>query len=153
MPRVSRNMLTDPCSSWMNIKEKLTSLAGQQDHRFNHHLYIHTTMCYFDQVRWNCGYFKWGNFRQQCNKEYRTGETCGLKLVWDTDYKGVQCKLCDQMDKKQRRYDKMWQDVERWRKEGNRRATIEKTEYDMVEVQEAIHKIRLEHEEKLRSIG
>ncbi|KAH7113059.1 hypothetical protein EDB81DRAFT_826446 [Dactylonectria macrodidyma] len=37
-------------------------------------------MCYFDQVVWACGNWKWGRFRQQCNKEYRIGETCGLKL-------------------------------------------------------------------------
>lgn len=110
-------------------------------------------MCYFEQTRWRCGFWKWGNFRQQCNKEYRTGETCGLKLVYDTNYKDEKCKLCDQIEKKQRRYHKMRQDVDRWRREGNRRATIEKTEYDMAEVQEAINKIWLEHEERLRTIG
>lgn len=110
-------------------------------------------MCYFEQTRWQCGYWKWGNFRQQCNKEYRTGETCGLKLVYDTNYKPGKCKLCDQIEKKQRRYNKMAQDVERWRCEGNRRATIEKTEYDMAEVQMAVDKIWTEHQEKLRTIG
>lgn len=110
-------------------------------------------MCYFDQTRWNCGFWKWGNFRQQCNKEYRTGETCGLKLVYDTNYKNEKCKLCEQIEKKQRRYHKMCQDIERWRREGNRRATIEKTEYDMAEVQEAINKIWLEHDDRMRTIG
>lgn len=112
-----------------------------------------TTMCYFEQTRWQCGYWKWGNFRQQCNKEYRTGETCGLKLVYDTNYMPGNCKLCDQIEKKERRYNKMAQDVERWRREGNRKATIEKTEYDMEEVRMAIEKIWGEHQEKLRTIG
>lgn len=103
-------------------------------------------------TRWSCGYFKWGNFRQQCNKEYRTGETCGLKLVYDTDYKAEQCKLCDQIEKKRRRQYKMQQDVERWKKEGNRRATIEKTEYDLGELEEAINKIWSDHEERRRTL-
>lgn len=110
-------------------------------------------MCYFEQTRWQCGYWKWGNFRQQCNKEYRTGETCGLKLVYDTNYMPGNCKLCDQIEKKERRYNKMAQDVERWKREGNRKATIEKTEDDMQEVHVAIEKIWGEHQEKLRTIG
>lgn len=110
-------------------------------------------MCYFEQTRWRCGFWKWGNFRQQCNKEYRTGETCGLKLVYDTNYKNENCKLCEQIEKKERRYNKMAQDIERWRNEGNRRATIEKTEYDMEEVRQAIAKIWTEHQEKLMKIG
>lgn len=110
-------------------------------------------MCYFEQTRWRCGFWKWGNFRQQCNKEYRTGETCGLKLVYDTNYKNENCKLCDQIEKKERRYNKMLQDVQRWRNEGNRRATIEKTECDMEEVRQAIAKIWNEHQEKLMKIA
>lgn len=61
--------------------------------------------------------------------------------------------MCDQIEKKERRYNKMAQDVERWRREGNRKATIEKTEYDMEEVRMAIEKIWGEHQEKLRTIG
>lgn len=109
-------------------------------------------MCYFEQSRWQCGFWKWGNFRQQCNKEYRTGETCGLKLVYETNYLPGNCKLCDQSDKKQRRYNKMAQDVERWRREGNRRATIEKTEIDMEEVRMAIEKLWIEHDDRLRTV-
>lgn len=70
-------------------------------------------------------------------EESRTEETCGLNFIDGTDYKNEKCKLCDQIEKKQRRYDRMTQDVERWRKEGNRRAVIEKTEYDMEDVQQA----------------
>ncbi len=66
-----------------------------------------------------------GNFRAQCNKEYRTGETCGLKLVYETIYAQGQCKLCDQIAKKERRAAKMRDDIQRWQREGNRRATVE----------------------------
>ncbi|KAJ6438819.1 FAD binding domain-containing protein [Purpureocillium lavendulum] len=84
-------------------------------------------MCYFDQTRWSCGYWRWGHFRQQCNKEYRMGETCGLKLVYETRVEADVCKLCHDTEKKQRRYDKMYRDVQRWQREGNRSATIERT--------------------------
>ncbi|KAK0708628.1 hypothetical protein B0H67DRAFT_463938, partial [Lasiosphaeris hirsuta] len=82
-------------------------------------------MCYFDQDRWSCGYWKWGIFRQQCNKEYRTGETCGLKLVCDTVNVPGTCRICDMMEKKKRRMRKFSQDIKRWESEGNRQATIE----------------------------
>ncbi|TLD14479.1 hypothetical protein PspLS_11131 [Pyricularia sp. CBS 133598] len=106
---------------------------------------IKERMCYFDHIRWSCGYWKWGNFRQQCTKEYRTGETCGLKLVYDTDYLPNQCRICDNVHKKTRRYYKMAADVERWRHEGGRTATIEKTEDDMDELSRQIANLNAEH--------
>ncbi|KAK0616968.1 hypothetical protein B0T14DRAFT_254907 [Immersiella caudata] len=109
-------------------------------------------MCYFEQTRWSCGYWKWGNFRQQCNKEYRTGETCGLKLVYDTSYQASQCKICDQISKKDRRVRKLSDDIMRWQREGNRRATIEKTQRDILEIQDQMHDLWKGHEEKIRSI-
>jgi hypothetical protein len=105
-------------------------------------------MCYFEQTRWTCGYWKWGNFRQQCNKEYRTGETCGLKLVYDTTYQSGQCKLCDQIQKKYRRVHKMQTDIARWQREGNRVATIEKTEADIQEISAQIQEIMNHHNER-----
>jgi len=109
-------------------------------------------MCYYEQTRWSCGYWKWGNFRQQCNKEYRTGETCGLKLVYDTSYQSGQCKICDQISKKDRRVRKMSDDISRWVREGNRRATIEKTQQDISEIQGQMHDLWKGHEEKIRSV-
>ncbi|KAK0707991.1 hypothetical protein B0H67DRAFT_495491 [Lasiosphaeris hirsuta] len=110
-------------------------------------------MCYFEQTRWNCGYWKWGNFRQQCNKEYRTGETCGLKLVYDTSYQPGQCKICDQITKKDRRVRKMCEDIQRWQREGNRRATIEKTQQDITDINVQISDLWRSHQEKQRSIA
>ncbi|KAJ9144257.1 hypothetical protein NKR23_g6008 [Pleurostoma richardsiae] len=110
-------------------------------------------MCYFDQTRWQCGYWKWGNFRQQCTKEYRTGETCGLKLVYETYFEAGICKLCEQREKKERRWQKMSMDIERWRQEGNRKATIEKTEEDMNDLVRAIHRIVGDHNERMMTIA
>ncbi|KAH7205216.1 hypothetical protein BKA60DRAFT_600036 [Fusarium oxysporum] len=50
------------------------------------------TMCYFDQVVWACGNWRWGKFREQCNKEHRIGETCGLKLEYGRQDEAKNCK-------------------------------------------------------------
>lgn len=73
------------------------------------------------------------------------GETCGLKLVYETREEPGSCKLCHDIDKKVRRWDKMNRDVVRWRKEGNRNATIERTCGDMEEVYVQIERMREEH--------
>ncbi|KAK5658085.1 hypothetical protein OQA88_2641 [Cercophora sp. LCS_1] len=109
-------------------------------------------MCYFEQTRWSCGYWKWGNFREQCNKEYRTGETCGLKLVYDTSLQHGVCKICDQLTKKDRRVRKMYEDIARWQREGNRRATIEKTQSDIMDIQTQMQELWTNHENKLQSL-
>jgi hypothetical protein len=110
-------------------------------------------MCYYDQTRWICQYWKWGNFRQQCNKEYRTGETCGLKLIYETETVGEQCKVCDAINKKQRRLRKMMDDVSRWQREGGRRATIEKTQADINDLELQINELWRGHVERVNSIS
>ncbi|KAK5996491.1 hypothetical protein PT974_01826 [Cladobotryum mycophilum] len=110
-------------------------------------------MCYFEQTRWECGYWRWGHFRQQCNKEYRMGETCGLKLVYETRIEAGVCKLCQDTDKKRRRLLKMQQDLARWKQEGNRSATIEKTEAEQAEVTEQVNRMLEEHQLRLKSLG
>ncbi|KAL2150588.1 hypothetical protein VTH82DRAFT_7151 [Thermothelomyces myriococcoides] len=110
-------------------------------------------MCYFDHQLWLCGWWKWGPFREQCPKEYRTGETCGLKLIYHTHMESKVCKLCEQIGKKQRRVAKMAEDIERWRSEGNRRATIEKTEREMMELNLQIHQLQTEHEIRRNAVN
>ena len=108
-------------------------------------------MCYFDQTVWSCGYWRWGHFRQQCNKEYRMGETCGLKLVYETRFEQDSCRLCHDIDKKVRRCEKMSRDVQRWQREGNRNATIERTCSEMRDVQSQIARMEEEHQNRARS--
>ncbi|KAL7622150.1 hypothetical protein AAE478_007652 [Parahypoxylon ruwenzoriense] len=109
-------------------------------------------MCYFEQTRWTCGYWRWGHFRQQCTKEYRTGETCGLKLVYCTNQETDSCKLCKDIEKKQRKFNKLQSDIYRWQREGNRTATIEKAQKDMGEVDEAIHNMLQQHHNRQYSV-
>lgn len=81
------------------------------------------------------------------------GETCGLKLVYETSDKTDVCKLCHDTEKKQRRYDKMYRDIRRWQREGNRNATIERTSGEMQEIVNQIDRMREEHGHSLQSLG
>lgn len=84
-------------------------------------------MCFFDQHRFACGDWKWGNFRQHCNREYRTGETCGMKLIMQTLPVGQKCKLCEKIDTKHRRRTAEVEKITRWRREGGKfSASIDK---------------------------
>ncbi|KAI1326551.1 hypothetical protein F5Y16DRAFT_226514 [Xylariaceae sp. FL0255] len=103
-------------------------------------------MCFYDQTRWSCGYWRWGHFREQCSNEYRTGETCGLKFVLNTHCEPDCCRLCKDIEKKQRKYSKLNSDIARWSTEGqNRSASIEKAQRDIVEVCQAIDSMNHEH--------
>ncbi|SPJ80253.1 uncharacterized protein FTOL_08645 [Fusarium torulosum] len=110
-------------------------------------------MCFFEQTRWECGFWCWGHFRQQCNKEDHIGETCGLKLVYETKKEEDICKLCQNTEKKRRRYGKMYLDVQRWQREGNRNATIERTRDEMHDILGQIWHMEKEHDERLRNLG
>lgn len=81
------------------------------------------------------------------------GETCGLKLVYETKTESDVCKLCHDVEKKQRRYDKMHRDVLRWQREGGRPATVERTCGEMEEVMGQIYRLNEEHNQRLQSLG
>ena len=84
-------------------------------------------MCYYDMHRFSCGDFKWGHFRAHCNQEYRIGETCGMKLINQTLLVPQKCKICDKIDTKLRRREKLVENVTRWNREAHKfRASIEK---------------------------
>ncbi|KXX83031.1 hypothetical protein MMYC01_200470 [Madurella mycetomatis] len=110
-------------------------------------------MCYYQQTRWICGYWKWGNFREQCYRERRTGETCGLKLIYHTDIVSSPCKVCDAITKKVRRMQKMKDDIYRWQREGGRRATIEKTQGDILEINAQVEQLYIDHYTRVTSIN
>ncbi|KAH7113079.1 hypothetical protein EDB81DRAFT_826637 [Dactylonectria macrodidyma] len=87
-------------------------------------------MCYFDQVVWACGNWKWGRFRQQCNKEYRIGETCGLKLVYGRQDEAKKCKVCDQNGS-----------VREWK----HLASLERCEEEVASLKDEILRLREQH--------
>lgn len=110
-------------------------------------------MCYYNQKRWRCGYWRWGQFSRQCPKEYRTGETCGLKLVMDTHDELEKCRLCHDIDRKQRRLKKMEADMSRWRREGNRPATIERTQVEYMAVEKQMVDLQIQHYERVTGVA
>ncbi|KAH7112680.1 hypothetical protein EDB81DRAFT_827161 [Dactylonectria macrodidyma] len=101
-------------------------------------------MCYFDQVVWACGNWKWGKFLQQCNKEYRIGETCGLKLVYERQDEAKKCKVCDQMTKKENRIKRTTERMARLR-EWKHLASLERCEDEVASLKDAILRLREQH--------
>ena len=101
-------------------------------------------MCYFDQVVWACGNWKWGRFRQQCNKEYRIGETCGLKLVYERQDEAKKCKVCDQVAKKENRIARTTERMARLR-EWKHLASLERCEEEVASLKDTILRLRKQH--------
>lgn len=108
-------------------------------------------MCFYDQFQMQCGDHKWGHFRQHCSKEYRTGETCGMKLAMATYLKAEKCKLCGKIDTKNNKLNKEWNNIQRWQKEqqlGTRReASIDAAYHNIQNLQYEID--QLNHERLL----
>lgn len=105
----------------------------------------YAAMCFFERIQFKCGSWKWGKFRERCNKENRIGETCGLKLVFSIHNETGVCGACTKIAKKRRRIRKMTGDIKRWREQGNRPATVEKTESEVAALQCAISNLWEQH--------
>lgn len=98
-------------------------------------------MCYYDQDRYTCGDYTWRNFRQHCNMEYRTGETCGMKLIYQTNDVARKCTTCDEVDRKMRKREKLAANIQRWSREGGKSASIEVAYEDIAEIDEQLKKL------------
>ncbi|KAI9850528.1 MAG: hypothetical protein M1838_005537 [Thelocarpon superellum] len=111
-------------------------------------------MCFFDQHLFACDDWKWGHFRQHCNHEYRTGETCGMKLVMTTYRIGNKCKTCERIDTKMRRRAAEAERISRWQSEGARfKASIDRA-YENIRVLDAeIHDLQKEKERRAVQFG
>jgi hypothetical protein len=103
-------------------------------------------MCFYDQFRLACGDYKWAGFRQHCSKEYRAGETCGMRLIMQTIEIGDKCKICQKIDIKKRRVRKEEEKIKRWNLESRRRAMIEKAEEDIYHLQVEIYNLECERQ-------
>lgn len=111
-------------------------------------------MCFFDQHRFACGDWKWGHFRQHCAKEYRIGETCGMKLINQTLPVGQKCKLCEKIDTKQRRRLAEVERIKRWEREGSKfRASIDKSIEMIRSLDYEIWELSCERSKRLDRIG
>lgn len=111
-------------------------------------------MCYYDNYKYACGDWKWGNFRQHCQKEYRTGETCGMKMIYQTIPLPDQCTPCEKINKKKRRREKAIQDVQRWQREGSKfKASIEKAIGDIKQLELEITNLIADKDKRYTNIG
>lgn len=113
-----------------------------------------TTMCFYEQYVYQCRDWKWGNFRQHCQAEYRTGETCGMKMVYHSVPLQEKCKLCLKIEAKERRRAKHVDDYNRWRKEPRRyQASIEKAIGDIKALENEIGQLRSEKADRYARVG
>lgn len=94
-------------------------------------------MCFYDQAVLACGDFKWSNCRQQCSREYRSGETCGSKLVKQCYAdKTTKCKTCLPIDTVTRKRQKEFDNIRAWQrdeKSGKKRSTSIEKAYNAIE--------------------
>jgi hypothetical protein len=95
-------------------------------------------MCFYEMFRFECGDWKWGNFKQHCNKEYRMGETCGMKLVLETFQQPTKCRLCEKYATKIRKRQAECDRIERWQRENKNPASIEKSYANIASLDEEI---------------
>ncbi|GAB7363381.1 hypothetical protein MBLNU230_g3659t1 [Neophaeotheca triangularis] len=111
-------------------------------------------MCFYEMFQYACRDWKWGNFRQHCQKEYRTGETCGMKMVFQTLPLAEKCKLCQKIEAKQRRLAKAKDDYQRWGREPQRfKASLEKCYGDMKALSGEIQGLMAEKQARYNTIG
>ncbi|RPB24425.1 hypothetical protein L211DRAFT_837340, partial [Terfezia boudieri ATCC MYA-4762] len=75
-------------------------------------------MCFYDQQIFACGDYKWSRFRAHCAKEYRTGETCGMKLIYETYRVTGKCQMCKKYEVTYRKILQARERVQRWENEG-----------------------------------
>ncbi|KAE8445062.1 hypothetical protein EG329_013776 [Mollisiaceae sp. DMI_Dod_QoI] len=105
-----------------------------------------TNMCFYEQIVNPCGDWKWGNFKSHCSKEYRTGETCGMKMVFESFHVSENCKYCVKIETKQGRIRKEQDKIKRWKHEGNRRASIEQAQTSIAELEREIWELNAKRE-------
>jgi predicted RNA-binding Zn-ribbon protein involved in translation (DUF1610 family) len=111
-------------------------------------------MCFFDQQLYQCGDFKWGPFRQHCAKEYRTGETCGMKLVMTSISVHQKCPKCEKIAIKYNRIAKEEERIKRWTREGakHRKASIAASQDIIRDLNHDISKLEKERNERRRQL-
>lgn len=111
-------------------------------------------MCYYDQTIFSCGDWKWGHFRKHCQKEYRMGETCGMRLCYNTfQDSSTKCSVCTSLDKKNRRYAKAKADYDRWIGQADRQASAAKAVEELQVLYKEIEELNAQREARYTNVG
>ncbi|KAL2824339.1 hypothetical protein BJY01DRAFT_256478 [Aspergillus pseudoustus] len=109
-------------------------------------------MCFYIQKKFSCGDFRWGKFVQNCNNDYRLGETCGLKLVYATAEVPTECRLCEKIAVKSRRRAAEIDRANRYMRDGGKLvASIDRSQRAVSDLESQIQ--QLERERVERRIG
>ena len=97
-------------------------------------------MCFYTRTDYACGDWKWGNMKEQCPREHRTGETCGAKLSHiDSNIASPQiCRLCTEIATKRRRLAKAQADLVRYTTERKLPALAAAKEQEIQDIEETI---------------
>ncbi|KAK3686491.1 hypothetical protein LTR37_019776 [Vermiconidia calcicola] len=104
-------------------------------------------------LKWECGDWKWGNFRRHCQAEYRMGETCGMKLVYNTIPTEGRCSMCVNLERKLRRYEKTKTDYGRWANDPTRKASAAKALEDLSILAQEIQALNAQKEGRKQNVG
>jgi hypothetical protein len=108
-------------------------------------------MCFYNQKRFSCGDWRWSSFAHRCNYEYRTGETCGMKLVNMAENENSKCRLCEKIETKFRRRSAEIDRLERWNREGATLvASIDLSHNLIVQLDKEIGLLQREREDRRR---
>ena len=111
-------------------------------------------MCFYDQLRFSCGDFKWSHFRKHCTREHRIGETCGTKLVYANCDVDSKCRYCEKIETKIRRSSAERDRVARWSREGCRFvASIERAKDNIKSLEEEIRTVEQYRRERASRYG
>ncbi|QIX01614.1 hypothetical protein AMS68_007131 [Peltaster fructicola] len=139
-------------SSFASIKSCSITIAPERQHTSI--TFQSSNMCFYEQYQFACRDWKWGNFRTHCQKEYRMGETCGMKMVYQTLPLPDKCKLCLKIEAKTRRLQKHKDDYQRWAREpGRYSASMEKALEEMRSIASEIQALMGEKTDKFNMIG
>ena len=109
-------------------------------------------MCFYDQQIFSCGDHKWGRFRAHCNKEYRTGETCGMKLIFEASGVMNICPMCKKYEVIVRKITQAGERVARWKSEGINPVSTDKERANMIQWQKELRDLEFQRQAKMRSI-
>ncbi|KAL7276745.1 hypothetical protein RUND412_000242 [Rhizina undulata] len=109
-------------------------------------------MCFYDQQIFVCGDHKWGRFRAHCNKEYRTGETCGMKLIYEASRVSGKCQMCKKYDVTWRKILQAKERVARWEAEGINPVSTDKEKANIFAWQRELKEIEMMKQNKMRTI-
>jgi hypothetical protein len=111
-------------------------------------------MCFYNQKRFACGDWSWTSFAHQCNYEYRTGETCGMRLVNRTEFEATQCRLCEKIETKFRRRSVELERLDRWQREGGSLvASMTRSQNLIRELDREIRQLQTERDSRRKALA